>query len=167
MVASLKAMLKHKYKCLNENCPGSGKRGCTGLFIADAMLPECPACGSLKLEDWGDAIGREGWIRVSSNSYGDPGASQGIDHELRKIADRHGLTDMSNKDGKPIRGAPQANMTGPTQKFAGIDIPMDAAGGACISLPQLAQPLKEKLGINNNASPMLGSMTKVVAEHKG
>lgn len=92
-----------RYKCLNPDCPGSGRRDDTGLFAAlDNPMPECPACGSVKLEHWGDYAGRDGWIVSNPASYGSPGMARGVDASLRQIADANGLTNMRNDDGKSV-----------------------------------------------------------------
>lgn len=156
---------RHRYKCLNMECPGPPRKACTGLFIAmNAPTPECPACGSTKLEDWGGDPGREGWCMARNAA---PGASSDLKHDdrtLRRIADRHGLTNMSNAGGKPVRQA-ATPADGPKINYNGIDVPMVGEKGACVNVPSMARPLEGTWKGAGTPSKMLKGMTNVVAEH--
>lgn len=161
---------KHKYKCLNDNCSGS-PRGIayTGYFCAtNAPTPVCPACGGMKLFDCGITHGHEGWIKTARAAPGVAAVIKHDDRTLRRIADRHGLTNMSNKDGKPIRLPKEVAADGPKHSFNGIDVPIAAKEtGGCINLPGMAQPLTGTWSGAGTPSKMLKGMTNVVAEHKG
>lgn len=89
------------------------------------------------------------------------------DQNFRRIADRYGMTDMSNKDGKAIK-APSANTSGPSVNFGGMQVPMDAAAsGACVNMPSMAKPLAQSSAIRHKPdSNMLKNLTSVVAKHQ-
>lgn len=152
---------KRKYRCLNPDCPGSGKRSCTGLFVAmNAPSPECPACGSMKLADWGEEPhGREGWCVTRAAAPGVADLVKHDDRTFRRIADRHGLTNMSNKDGKAIRVPKDVATGGPTHNFNGIEVPVAAKDqGGCINVPSMAQKLE---GAWSGAGTPLAAMDKI------
>ena len=150
---------KHKYKCLNPNCQGT-------LFIAmNAPTPECPRCGARKKEDWGPDNGPEGIYRSRDATFGRSGSLKQSDANLRRIADRYELTNISNKDGRAAKSAPQAPTGGPTMKIGGYDVPVSESAG-CHRLP-VTVPLTAKVNVAKTAhSGMVKSMTRVVAEHK-
>lgn len=154
---------KHKYKCLNPECGGT-------LFIAmNSPAPACPRCDSIKSENWGQDNGPLGIYR--SMRAGPTGLSETTRHTdstIQHMADRYGLSDISNKDGKAAKGRAMPAPTGPMVKVGGYEVSADAAAaGACTRLP-MTVPLKAAINSANSAkSPMLGGMTRVVAEHKG
>lgn len=133
-------------------------------FIAMNMpQPTCPHCSAIRLEDWGEAINIMG---------GSSAATQNSDASLRALADRHGLTDMSNRGGKAIKAnspPPAASSNEPTVNVGGVAVPMSvAATGGCVNMPSMARKLTPATGTPSSTNaPKIGSMTKVVAEHKG
>jgi len=159
---------KHKYKCLNLECPGPGNKNYTGLFVVmNAPTPCCPACGCSKVEDWGDSVEREGWCRTQNAA---PGTWDNIKHDdrtFRRIADQYSLTDMSNKDGKPIRVPKEVPADAPKINYNGMEVPQVDGKGACINMPGMAQKLQGTWTGAGTPSRMLKGMTNVVAEHKG
>ncbi len=152
---------RHRYKCLNPNCPSMTRK--TKSMTFDAMnspMPECPHCGSRRLEDWGVAVNVMGGLSDNSKNS---------DQNFRRIADRYGLSDMSNKDGQAAkRPAPAPKSNEPTVKVGGLDIPASVAGsGGCVNLPHMAKPMKAQIG-TAHANPIssLRGMTQIAAEHK-
>jgi len=167
---------RFRYKCLNPDCTGSGRRDCTGLFSAlDNPTPECPACGSVKLENWGEHIGRDGWILTSPASYGSPGMARGVDASLRHIADAHGLTNMRNDGGKSVgqhrmeerQREQQAASPGVYghKNYFGVNVPID---GTCktVAVPNpTGKPMKLPAGTSSipGRRSVPGAMTQTVA----
>ena len=108
-------------------------------FVALNMpMPSCPHCACIRLQDWGEAIN----IMAGASA-----ATKANDANLRSLAARHGLTDMSNKDGKSIKANARAQ-TAPlpqqfggqqaTAKLSGIDVPF---GSGCVNVPGMARKL--------------------------
>lgn len=162
---------RHRYKCLNfDRCPvynGAPTRPAT--FIAmNAPMPECPNCGSRRLEDWGEAI--------ETNVVGAQARTdiKNSDANLRRVAARYGMTNMSNKDGKSAKGSaaskPAIVSSNPeaTINIGGYQVPLSqAASGSCVHMPGLAKPMSAAI---NQAAPkssaMIKKMTNIVGEHK-
>lgn len=155
---------RHRYKCLNPNCPSMTRSTRPLTFSAmNSPMPCCPQCGGRRLEDWGEDINVMGG--ASDNT-------KNSDNNFRRIADQYGLTDMNNKDGQAVKRhkpAPAAKSNEPTVKVGGIDVPMSLAGSAgCANIPGMAQSLKAQIGAGSPSnSPMMKQMTRVAAEHKG
>lgn len=151
---------KHKFKCLNDNCN-------VRMFVSmTAPTPVCPKCRGIKTEDYGTTTYDLGYHQTSSFGIG-TGVLKQSDANLRRIADRYGLTDMSNKDGQAVKRPPKQQSTGEKVKLAGYEVPADAAG-SCHRLgvtSKLKGPQIQE--VNPNISPMLKQNTRVVAEHKG
>lgn len=161
----------HKYKCLNPNCPGDGKRFSTGLFLAMNDKPECPSCRAVKVEDWGEEpYGRPGPYVMSQAHHGKPGAGKRIDNVLSGIAERHGYTDMSNKDGKFTH----SNQRQHTDKgkygnleVAGISVPINDTITTVAGPSGYKQSIAHGNKMNPGAVQQMRGHTQVVAEHKG
>lgn len=158
---------KHKYKCLNKNCSVS-------LFVAmTSPSPSCPKCGAVTTYDLGETAYDLGYFQRTnfanqSNSSAAREVVKQSDANLRRIADKYGLTDMDNKDGKAVKRAAPPSPAGAKVKLGGFEVDANAASMAgCQRLPvtaKLAGPqIKE---VNTNSSPMLKKMTRVAYEHK-
>lgn len=157
---------RHRYKCLNYAVPHVPSRPIT--FVAmNSPMPECPQCGSRRLEDWGEA-----WETgvVGGDAHAD---TKHTDATFRRVADRYGLTDMNNKDGqavkRPAAPKPVAGMQpGATVNIGGYQVPLSqAASGACVHMPGMAKPISAPINQSTpKHSPMMNKMTNVVAEHK-
>lgn len=153
---------RHKYKCLNPNCN-------IALFVTmNSPIPCCPKCGARRIEDFGETTFDEGYTQTSNFGIS-TGQVKQSDNNLRRIADRYGMTNMDNKDGRPAKRpkeTPQGN--GATVKIGGIDVPVSVAGGAgCINIPGMAQSMKAQVGVASSiASPTMKQMTRIAAEHK-
>ncbi len=110
---------KHAYKCLNyDRCPSYAKKNLQPFFTAmNSPQPTCPHCGSIKLEDGG----------VARNIMSISGDTRRIDAGLKDIAAHHGLTNMSNKDGKAIKGTAAAPAKGDfgAINVNGVNVPVD------------------------------------------
>lgn len=161
---------KHKYKCLNPNCSGPGNRSHTDLFSAmNSPMPECPSCGGRRLEDWGECVEREGWIRITTAGPTNFDTVKRSDNNLRRVADRYGLTDMNNKDGQAVKRSPTPSAApGPMVNVGGYQVPASvAASGGCMTIPGIGVPMKTEINkAEVKSSPMMKRMTRVVAEHK-
>lgn len=150
----------HRYKCLNPNCPSMTDARKSMTFVTmNSPQPECPHCGCLKLEDWGEAINIMGG--ASENT-------QNSDRNFRNIAEKYGLTDMNNKDGQGVKRAAPSPENGPTVSVGGYQVPASVAGaGGCMNLPNVGVPMKAQVNqATPKNSPMMKQMTNVVAEHK-
>lgn len=106
---------RHTYKCLNPRCKPAKSRSITFVTM-NSPQPTCPDCGSIKLEDWGEAH-NVGFIG---------GETRRIDAGLKDIASHHGLTNMSNKGGKAVKGsaAPARGDYG-YKDVMGVRVPVD------------------------------------------
>ena len=115
---------KHDYKCLNPNCPSIRKYSTdtskVRYFSAmNSPQPTCPHCGSIKLEDLGE-------YRAPQIMIGGKGDAKYIDSELKSIATQYGMTNMSNKGGKPVKGgAMPARGDFGYVKVHGVEVPVD------------------------------------------
>lgn len=151
-----------RYKCLNPSCTGATSQNYTHIFGAMNNEAKCPACACIKLEDWGqgDSLGWEK-IRSASSSVHDMSAFNRTNDSIQEMADRGGLSNMTNKDGKAVLGA--QSHSGPTVAVGGIQVPMSAVqSGACVNVPSMAQKLTGKWNGSNGAGS-LKSQTEVVA----
>lgn len=156
---------KHKFKCLHQFCN-------VYMFVAmTSPQPKCPKCSSIKCEDFGPTTFDLGQCKESTH-YPSVAAARDVnkrsDVNLRRVADRYGLTNMNNKDGQAVkRAAPAPASNGPMTSVGGYQVPASATGG-CHRLPvtvKLAGPQIQESNPTN--SKMLKGMTRVVAEHKG
>jgi hypothetical protein len=88
------------------------------MFVAmSSPQPTCPHCGSIKLIDGGEAM---------NIMLGGGGDAARIDAGLREIADHHGMTNMSNKGGKPVKGnAGEARGDFGKINVNGVNVPVD------------------------------------------
>lgn len=153
---------KHKYRCRNQFCS-------IALFVAmNAPTPTCPKCGSMKVEDDGDTTFDLGHTQTGGGVINSESRRvlQHDDRTLSRIADQYGVTDMSNKDGKPIRVPKEASSDAPKINYNGMEVPMVGGKGACVNMPGMAQKLTGTW-TGGTSSAMLKSMTNVTAEHKG
>lgn len=164
--------MKHKYKCENPGCPGTGRIDDTGLFIAlNAPTPQCPCCRSMKVTDWGESsqFDKVGPVRSQNAHNGSPGAGQRIDGTLQRLADAYGLTDINNAGGKAAKGqsAPAKGKYG-NFEIAGVSVPIDdkitTVSGSSSYTPFAVPTSKGKLP---GARAIPRAMTEVIAEHKG
>lgn len=162
---------RHRYKCLNPDCTGAPSRNYTGLFSAMNNEAICPACESRKLQDWGETVEPEGWIPVRATQANNFSTVQASESNLRRIADRYGMTNISNKDGRPAKSwTPPPAVNGPTVSVKGVQVPYGhAVSGSCANLPQMAQPIpvKQTAPSAKGSSALLKKMTNIRAEHKG
>lgn len=134
-------------------------------FVAmNSPMPACPHCGAIRLQDCGEVMNIMGG--ASDNT-------RNSDANFRRIADRYGLTDMNNKDGKAVRGAAAAPSSGQMVSVGGIQIPMEQAmRGECINKPEMAQKIptaskdSARRPVSEKNRGLMKQMTKVVAEHK-
>lgn len=158
---------KHRYKCRNQNCTPPSGLNHTGLFAAmNSPTPACPACESIKVEDWGSTDRPMGWIKTQRAAPDAAWKAKNSDQNFRRIADRYGMTDMSNKDGKAVK-AHKSDNSGPTVNLGGIPVPLSATGGACVNIPSMSQPIKQgSVARSKTDSNMLKSMTSVIAKHQ-
>lgn len=162
---------RHRYKCLNPDCPSMTDARKSMTFVAmNSPHPNCPHCRCMKLEDWGEAIN----IGVADSIT--HALNQGTDNNLQRIADRYGLSDMSNKDGQAVKRAaptPAVDPKGDPAKLVtvgGYQVSADAAAvGGCVNMNNVTSPLSAKIGeaTPNKTSPMMKQMTNVVAAHTG
>jgi len=155
-----------RYKCLNQECVGAASLSYTHIFVAFNDRAVCPSCESIKLEDWGESRSRkEGWERVQGAVTSHLKQS---DANLRRVAERYGMTDMSNKDGKGVKVNQSAQQqTGPTVNVGGVPVPIPAAAsGACINMPNMAKTLTGSWSGAKEGN-MLKGMTNVVGRHDG
>lgn len=157
---------RHRYKCLNPNC-------FIVMFVAmNDHIMECPKCSSRKVADGGETTFDEGYTQSSSVAFhSSDSAVKQSDANLRRIADKFGLTNMDNSGGQAVKRAaptPAAQPNEPTVSVGGVAVPVSQAqSGACINLPELAQKLPTATGARTpNKSAMLKQMTNVRAEHK-
>jgi hypothetical protein len=151
---------KHRYRCLNPNCPSLTSKTASLTFVTmNSPQPTCPRCASIKLEDWG----------VATNvMVGVDGGGKQSDANLRRIADRYGLTDMSNKDGRAVKSAAPAakGELGSITLPGGVQAPVDYTP-KCSHIPMSSTPLKLEAGARFSGRARHSVPTNVVAEHKG
>lgn len=163
---------RHEYQCLNPNCPSQTNTYRASTFIAMNDNAECPQCGAIKVADLGiPKPAPEAPYVIGAQARSD---IKNSDKNLRRVAERYGMTDMNNKDGMAVKRAPSSSplvQMGPTVNVGGAQVPIDAAiGGACISLPGMAQKLKgtwSGAGSPNAGMPSMAGMTNVVGRHDG
>ena len=153
---------RHRYKCLNPDCPSMTDAAKDMTFVALNMpQPTCPHCAAIRLEDWGEAVNIMGGVSPATKSN---------DAGLRALAGRHGLTDMSNRGGKAVKStsSPTAAGSEPTVNVGGAAVPMSVAASAgCVNMPSMARKLTPPTGSANvTQGPKIGAMTRVVGEHK-
>ena len=81
-----------RYKCLNPQCPGPGNKNYTNIFGAMNNDAKCPACGTLKLENWG-AGSSLGWQKiVAANVHThDMSAFKRTNDSIQQMADQGGI----------------------------------------------------------------------------
>jgi hypothetical protein len=152
---------RHRYKCLNHNCPTYTDKNKSLTFVAmNSPMPTCPHCSCIKLEDCGEAMNIMGGLSANS---------QNSDSNFRRIADRYGLSDMNNKDGQAVKRSAPEPVGGATVSIGGYQVPLaSAASGACAHMPGMSVPMKAAVGQGSSKpSSMMKGMTRVVAEHKG
>lgn len=163
----------HKYKCLNANCPGTGRKDDTGLFLAFNNASECPSCSCLKVEDWGEQnYGKPGPYVSQPASFGKPGAAARIDGRLNMLAEAHGMTDINNSGGGAAMGAkPQADGEFGNFTMAGVTVPINnplkhgITTGSAMSAVKATASQGSKVGTQAGAA--LKGHTQVTAEHRG
>jgi hypothetical protein len=152
---------RHRYKCLNPNCPSmTDKRKPMTFDAMNSPMPTCPHCASRRVQDWGEAINHMGGLSDNTKNS---------DRNFRNVADRYGLTNMDNKDGRAVKRPHVSPPTqGPSVKIGGIEVPAGmAAGAACVNLPGMAQKIPQATAPRSAPkSPMMKQMTRVVGEHK-
>lgn len=154
---------KHRYKCLNPNCPGYTEKVRTPIFISmNSPQPTCPQCGSIKVEDWGEAI---------NPMIGGQGGARQMDADMRQLADNLGMTNMSNKDGKAMKGGSATDAKGEMGHIrlpGGVTAPVDYTP-KCSNIGLTSEPLKLKTGAAFAGKPTPGQSipTQVVAAYKG
>lgn len=163
---------RREYQCLNEDCKSVTSPYMVNSFEAMNDKAVCPHCDSIKLLDCG--VAKEFDINKFGGAVIDSQARENIkssNANLKRIAERYGMSDMSNKDGRGVKAQPAAQQqpTGPTTKVGGIDIPLSAIGG-CVNLPGMATPLKgtwSGAGTPQQGMPNMAGMTNVVGRHDG
>lgn len=154
---------KHRYKCLNPNCPGYTEKSRTPIFIAmNSPLPACPQCGCIKIEDWGEAM---------NPMIGGQGGAKQMDADMRSLADNLGMTNLSNKDGRAMKGGSQTAAKGEMGHIklpGGVMAPVDFSP-KCSNIGLTSTPLKLQTGAAFSGKPSPGQSipTRVVASHKG
>lgn len=116
----------HRYECLNPNCPEPEyKLAIPRLFRAFNNSPKCIFCESYKVNDFGEEPNASPGP-VLEAPYASNGSAKYIDSALRSEADRLGVTNMSNKDGKAVKSDQQG--TYGTKRFYGTDVPLTGMG---------------------------------------
>lgn len=135
-------------------------------------IPTCPACMSIKSEDWGEEPYEP--IGLFKSKFARPvdlSSSRSIDATLRRQADRHGLTNMSNKDGI---GTKSRRPTAPAQgQYTNIALP--GGGSAPVDYvptctrANMTASLKVETGAKARGRAPVGSVvpTRVVGSHSG
>lgn len=158
---------RHEYQCLNQRCPSATNVYRAKKFTAMNDEAVCPQCGSIKLHDFGESgpVPEAPYV-IGADSRAH---SKNSDANLKRVAERYGMTNMSNKDGRGVKAQPAAaSFSGPTTKIGGIDVPVEAGiSGACINVPQMAQSLSATWTGPGKTPNMLKSMTNVVGKHDG
>lgn len=109
---------KIKYKCQNPYCN-------IVEFVAMTDNPVCPKCKAKKVMLLGETSHPLGYMRTGNMGIG-TGEVQRVDSELKDIAQRHGMSNMSNKGGKGIK-AVTGEAKGDYGKInvAGVNVPVD------------------------------------------
>lgn len=158
---------RHEYQCLNPNCESKELHWPKKSAFFTAMNDEavCPHCDSIKLRDCGLA-GRP--IEAPSVISGEARNNiKNSDANLRRIAERYDMTNMSNKDGRGVKANQAAQQTGPSVNVGGVPVPVSAAAsGACINMPNMAKTLTGSWS-GAKEGGMLKGMTNVVGRHDG
>lgn len=155
----------HSYKCLNPNCKDAHYDWFNTFNAMNSPLPQCPTCSGIKLEDRGVYIPSSVMISGAQSHEN----TKNTDANLRRTAERYGLTDMNNKDGQAVkRAAPPARMDSPLAgqhvKVGGYDLPF---GAGCHNIPSAAQKIPTaSVPVKASSSAMMNKMTRVVGEHK-
>lgn len=143
---------KHTYKCLNPRCKPSKSRPIT-FKAMNSPQPTCPDCGSIKLEDWGEAV----------NVMSVGGETRRIDSELKSIASHHGMSNMSNKGGKAVKGGQVAakGSYGSINVGNGVNVAVDHS-------PTVSRvPMTSKVAVKPLSSQQAHSPANVLAANGG
>jgi hypothetical protein len=142
----------HKFRCLNP--------ACGEIFNAWNNNAKCKKCNSIKVVDAED--------RTKPYSFGNPGAGKRIDSTLNALAETHGLTDISNKDGKAVKHRSAPEPTFGYKNVMGYNVPID---GTCTtssfqSSAKVGATPTVKIG-NANVMSKVSARTLVKAKHEG
>lgn len=156
--------LVHRYQCLNTLCPEpESKMHVKNQFRAFNNNPVCPRCSGYKVHDMGYEAGAVPGP-IFAAPYVSSGTGKSVDATLRQQADQYGLTNMDNRDGKPIKGSTQNPHGYETKNYFGIDVPI----GPNITTVSGASNLKSSMKVTpqgklpgNRSIP-----TQTVAEHR-